>query len=815
MRWVLLIVTLAFGCVEPSVKVCSDGRTCGADTTCDVEHHLCVSVAAAAACEELPNGMDCTFDSREGVCSEGVCIEALCGDGVKIGLEECDGADLGGVDSCTSLGYYDEGPITCTPGCRYDDSQCRRICGDEVKDPEERCDTTAPDGMNDCTDVGYYRSGPVGCNASCEPDVSECQDKGYCGDGTLDPQESCDETIPIETCFEGGYDAGRMGCTKFCTPDYGKCKYIGWKNSIAGVQDNYNDILVTDASTYFLGTGNGFRKVVNKTPSFVAGINQQSINAMRGTATDMWLVGGLGYIGHFDGTTITEKVAASSTDADTLYGIWGSSNTNMYAVGNFRILHNTGGATWSQEVTQGNTYYSSVWGTANGNDVYAVGYEDSGTGTGYTLSHKTTGWASETIGPSLGPNQSLFGVSGVGTTAIVVGAPGIIARSTGNGSWAQETYDVPAAATLTTLWPRANDMFVIGSFGEIGYFDGTWWRLNTGLNVDLTGIHGIGDDVYAIGQDKVFKHANASWSVAIPKAGNSIVAVSTAAADKTYLLTRDLFQVKTSGTFEGNVGPGAASGAPSFSGATQAANMWQGGNAIVLVSNESTGRGLPVTSRVHRFNGTSWTTDVFPDAAVGTELTSVAGTSTLLFVGSADGTIRRFNGSWAVEAPAQTDHRVNAIWSDSAGIAYAVGYAPGGSQGSAGEVRRRDATGTWTAMMLPTGTGSLSAVWGSSKDDVFAVGGPGPNNIYHYDGTTWTRMTSPSPYDLKSISGAGPNDIVAVGNQTVIHYDGVSWTELRVPAAYLGSYEHVSVRAGLALIAGGSTVFALVRTGAW
>jgi len=243
--------------------------------------------------------------------------------------------------------------------------------------------------------------------------------------------------------------------------------------------------------------------------------------------------------------------------------------------------------------------------------------------------------------------------------------------------------------------------------------------------------------------------------------------------------------------------------------------MWASGSAIAITSNESTGRGLPNTSRVYRFNGTAWTTDTFADSASTAKLTSIAGSSTMLFVGGEDGAIQRYNGSWAVEAAAATGHRVNAIWSDAAGIAYAVGYAPGGSAGPAGEVRRRDATGTWTAMTLPAGTQSLESVWGSSANDVWAVGGPGPNNIYRYDGTSWTRFKSPTPYDLKGISGTGPNDVFAVGSSNALHWDGTSWTQLKIPQSLDGSYEHVSVRAGLVLIAAGTTVFALVRTGPW
>jgi len=439
--------------------------------------------------------------------------------------------------------------------------------------------------------------------------------------------------------------------------------------------------------------------------------------------------------------------------------------------------------------------------------------------TGYKLSHRLPNgtWQSESFS-GVTSGQQLFGVGGTGSTAIVLGYPGVIARRNGGGTWDQELYDVPAAADLSKLWARgANDMFVGGETlgaGEIGYYDGTWWRLHTGIQYAVSGIHGIGDDVLAVSGDKVFKHANVSWSQPIPSSGQSIVAVSTTAADKTYVLSRDRLQVKTSGRFEGGVGPDAVAGAPQFSNSIIASSMWASGNSIAITSNENTGRGLPISSRVYRFNGTSWTTDTFPDAANGSDLTAIAGSSTLLFVGGADGAIRRFNGSWAVEAAAATNHYVSAIWSDPSGIAYAVGAAPGGVTGPAGEVRRRDATGTWTAMTLPPGTQSLESVWGSSANDVWAVGGVGPNNIYHYDGTSWTRFVAPTPYDLKGVAGTGPNDVFAVGSSNVIHWDGISWTQLKIPQSLDGSYEHVSARAGLVLISG-RVLFALVRTGPW
>ena len=71
----------------------------------------------------------------------------VCGDGVAEGLEECDGADLGG-ESCTSLGY-DDGTLSCLSDCTFDTFLCT---GDQCvpthsKEKGPRCS----DGLdNDC-----------------------------------------------------------------------------------------------------------------------------------------------------------------------------------------------------------------------------------------------------------------------------------------------------------------------------------------------------------------------------------------------------------------------------------------------------------------------------------------------------------------------------------------------------------------------------------------------------------------------------------------------------------------------------------------
>jgi predicted membrane protein len=75
---------------------------------------------------------------------------------------------------------------------------------------------------------------------------------------------------------------------------------------------------------------------------------------------------------------------------------------------------------------------------------------------------------------------------------------------------------------------------------------------------------------------------------------------------------------------------------------------------------------------------------------------------------------------------------------------------------------------TWSTM-TSNATSELYGVWGTSSSDVFAVGFTG--TILHYDGKKWSAMTSNTTYDLLSIWGVSSSDIFAVGNGGIIlHY---------------------------------------------
>jgi hypothetical protein len=126
--------------------------------------------------------------------------------------------------------------------------------------------------------------------------------------------------------------------------------------------------------------------------------------------------------------------------------------------------------------------------------------------------------------------------------------------------------------------------------------------------------------------------------------------------------------------------------------------------------------------------------------------------------------------------------------------------------GVAGGVTQFTASAAGAAVRAPATfsiSGGLSGVVAISGTNAWAVGSTGSNSsaktlILHWNGTTWTRVASPSPAGgaaLSSVAATSPTSAWAIGstgnNKTLIlHWNGTAWNQ--VPSPNLASYSVIS-----------------------
>lgn len=162
-----------------------------------------------------------------GGCAKNSTGAAACGDGVKNGLEVCEGEDLGQA-ACTDLGFYG-GTLACNAECQFNTSGCLGRCGDSVVQGSagEECDGAVFAGAT-CEQLGFY-GGALACTSLCKIDDTGCAASGRCGDGTLDAgHEDCDGQIPDNvTCLSLGHYGGALACDESCAFDTGGCERCG------------------------------------------------------------------------------------------------------------------------------------------------------------------------------------------------------------------------------------------------------------------------------------------------------------------------------------------------------------------------------------------------------------------------------------------------------------------------------------------------------------------------------------------------------------------------------------------------------------
>lgn len=176
------------------------------------------------------------------------------------------------------------------------------------------------------------------------------------------------------------------------------------------------------------------------------------------------------------------------------------------------------------------------------------------------------------------------------------------------------------------------------------------------------------------------------------------------------------------------------------------------------------------------YDGTAWT--AMTTGVTGT-ISSISGSSPCdIYAVGWDGANLHYDGqSWSSFAG---EHYLSSAWCGPDGVLVAAGGICS-CHIHISKVMRGNASGWAQEPSVPSC--GLYGVWGSSPNNVFAVGGAccmnrSTCNIVRFDGTQWHAVLRASA-TLMNVSGCSEKCAYAVGHSgTVYHYDGFSWTQI-------------------------------------
>ena len=227
-------------------------------------------------------------------------------------------------------------------------------------------------------------------------------------------------------------------------------------------------------------------------------------------------------IQRYDGLSWHPELADSNGAFITLSSVWGSSPTDVFAVGHSCsggvVLHYNGTG-WGTAPPPGcggflvNLWYYTVWGTSAA-DVFVVGRS--------VLPPSSHGFVDHYDGQQwmrlydhgcsfCAQPRVVWSTSAAG--AYLAGDSGLILHYDG-ASWQHQASGTNQ--TLSAIWgTSASDIFAVGGGGTILHSDGSAWRAhNSGTTKLLTSVQGASaSDVFAVGEGGTILHYDgATWT---------------------------------------------------------------------------------------------------------------------------------------------------------------------------------------------------------------------------------------------------------------------------------------------------------------
>lgn len=256
------------------------------------------------------------------------------------------------------------------------------------------------------------------------------------------------------------------------------------------------------------GCGDGWEKVPAGT--------EQSLKAVWGSGPrDVWAVGRLGTIVHFDGDGWSESPSGVSYN---LHGVWGSGPSDVWAVGDAGTALHWNGSAWSKTTMSPANDLTSIWGSGP-SDVWAV--QANNAKTLYSVLHwDGSQWAQVPLGLDALPELIAgSGPKDIWMTQNLLDGQKLL-HYTGGG-WQQVPIEISGVFQWNSLLVTGpGEVWLIGrdvpnASGFILHFDGKTWKPSTSRAVELSSPEGA----FATGPQDLW--VAASWGTVLHYDGST------------------------------------------------------------------------------------------------------------------------------------------------------------------------------------------------------------------------------------------------------------------------------------------------------
>lgn len=536
-------------------------------------------------------------------------------------------------------------------------------------------------------------------------------------------------------------------------------------------------------------------------------LGPEDLNALTGTGPDdVYVANWSGQLFHFDGTSWkTIDVTFSDTTSHVGYHLWASEDHELY-VPNDGDLYRVFDGQAEAVPLAGNSGINAVWGSSASN-VYAVGWD-------HTIYHFDGDMWDLVDVSGLFPDggsssfiDDFFAVWGSSGSDVFAATDGAIVHFDGS-KWAR----TDLGFWVREIWGSGeNDVYAVGDNATIGHFDGSTWTTTELPDADgrsLGDVWGSGpNDIYVVQSrgNKYFHFDGMAWSTFEVDAFNQLTAVWGSYTNDVYLIGTSGAILHSDGTgflqLNGTNRPYLVDGwleengnamvvgvgrdiyslendelavveeSPEDSSDGKVEAVWPLGGGDVLMAT--------TYGSIYQYRaGTFEATKLIPDYSLSPHLRSLQGRSSSDVVAAGD--LRRlfhYDGqTWQrlpTGAPLLRD-----VATLPEGYAWAVGV-----DGVVWEYR----SGTWTEIRSPGSGFTLSGVWAVDANHVFAVGGHGEALVY--DGATWSPITGEPRWDFKRVWASGPDSLYALGEETpLLHYEGEAWHTEALEGKYYSTW---------------------------